>query len=602
MFHFHFSNLFDTVHNSIQFILVRYLISLKSILKINPNSMKRFLLFFTLLCCGALYSQNDKTQKEKKNVSPGMHSFQERNTELNQNPKIFKDSVWMALRDIGPTKKIDSLWQEKLVNSSLYETMQKAVDSASKIDQERIITEVDTQTLKNRLAMLNARSPMDISYNPSLAGVINFYLNQERKTMERVMALSRYYFPMFEQKLDKYDIPLELKYLAIVESALNPRAKSWVGATGLWQFMYPTGKMMDLTVSSYVDERMDPVKATEAACQYLEKLYGMFDDWNMALAAYNSGPGNVAKAIRRSGGKTDYWEIRDHLPRETAGYVPSFLAVMYVYEFAEEHNFNAYQPEVTYYETDTVRVKDLLRFQRIEEATGIDKELLSFLNPSYKLGIVPYIPEYDYYLRLPRKEAGIFVANEDLIYEYARDKEINSPKKKRYVEADDKIRYRVRSGDYLGRIARKYGVYISQIKKWNHMQNSRISVGQRLTIYPRGPNGVAVGSGKHTRPIQRKLPEKKKSANPGHKTKSGKADKVSVVKTKGSKKTEETKVEKPSESKKAQEPKYYTVESGDSLWSISRKIKGVTVKEIKKWNGIGGTSIKPGMRLKVSEV
>jgi membrane-bound lytic murein transglycosylase D len=246
-------------------------------------------------------------------------------------------------------------------------------------------------------------------------------------------------------------------------------------------------------------------------------------------------------------------------------------------------------------------VKDLLRFQRIEEATGIDKELLSFLNPSYKLGIVPYIPEYDYYLRLPRKEAGIFVANEDLIYEYARDKEINSPKKKRYVEADDKIRYRVRSGDYLGRIARKYGVYISQIKKWNHMQNSRISVGQRLTIYPRGPNGVAVGSGKHTRPIQRKLPEKKKSANPGHKTKSGKADKVSVVKTKGSKKTEETKVEKPSESKKAQEPKYYTVESGDSLWSISRKIKGVTVKEIKKWNGIGGTSINPGMRLKVSE-
>lgn len=545
--------------------------------------MKKLLLFLFVLSSAVVYSQDDDQKDDSQR--PAMRSFDKSEAELNNNPKIFKDSVWMALRDVAATRRIDSMWQKDLVNSELFKTMRKAVDSASQMDhQEPIITEVDKATLKKRLAKLDARSPMEIDYNPALASVINYYLKRERHTMEKVMALSRYYFPMFEQKLAKYNIPLELKYLAIVESALNPQAKSWVGATGLWQFMYATGKMHDLTVSSYVDERMDPVMATEAACQYFSKLYDIFGDWNMVLAAYNSGPGNVSKAIRRSGGETDYWKIRKYLPRETAGYVPSFLAIMYVYEYADEHNFDVYKPEVTYYNTDTIHVKDLLRFQRIEEATGIDEEVLKFLNPSYKLGIIPYIPEYDYYVRLPRKEAGIFVANEDLIYEYSRKKEGEAPDKERYVEADDKIHYRVRSGDYLGRIARKYGVYISQIKKWNNMGNSRIRAGQRLTIYPRRPNGVASGSGKNTRSIQREMPADKSAEN--------KTEKSTTAKAK-----EKPEQKEPEEKK----PKFYTVKSGDSLWGISKKIEGVTVQEIKKWNGISGDNLKPGMRLKISD-
>jgi len=204
------------------------------------------------------------------------------------------------------------------------------------------------------------------------------------------MGLSKFYFPMFEATLDKYDVPLEMKYLALVESALNPRAKSRAGATGLWQFMYSTGKMYDLDVSSYVDERMDPVASTEAAAQYLKRLYLMFNDWDLALAAYNSGPGNVSKAIRRSGGETNYWKLRRYLPRETAGYVPSFQAMLYMYEYAEEHGFEPQRPKATYYGTDTIRVKKKITLDQIAEVTQTEKEFIEFLNPSYKLGIVPF--------------------------------------------------------------------------------------------------------------------------------------------------------------------------------------------------------------------
>ena len=211
---------------------------------------------------------------------------------------------------------------------------------------------------------------------------------------------------MFEQELDNQNVPLELKYLAIVESALNPRARSRVGATGLWQFMYGTGKMYDLDVSSYVDERSDPINSTKAASLYLKKLHGIFNDWDLALAAYNSGPGNVNKAIRRSGGYKNYWNIRRNLPRETAGYVPAFLATMYIFEYAEEHGFTRQVTDRPYFETDTVHVKSTITFNQISELVDVSEEELMFLNPAYKLKVIPYVKDKNYALRLPVRCIG----------------------------------------------------------------------------------------------------------------------------------------------------------------------------------------------------
>lgn len=330
---------------------------------------------------------------------------------------VIRDSSKVALEDLPKAMKIDSLWRAELTNSDLFDKMQESIMDQ---DYEDVVyDELPTDTLKARLERLNARTPFNIEYNPILESVIKSYLKRNKHSMERLMALSTYYFPLFEQELDKYDIPLEIKYLAIVESALNPRAKSRVGATGLWQFMFTTGKMHGLDVSSYVDERMDPVRSTQAAAEYMASLYKVFGDWDLVLASYNSGPGNVSKAIRRSGGATDYWQLRRYLPRETAGYVPAFLATLYLFEYADEHKFQPGNPEVVYFETDTIQVKKLLTFDQITKVTGVEKEMLEFLNPSYKLDIIPFVEDEKYTLRLPRPATGTFVNNEAAIYNFA---------------------------------------------------------------------------------------------------------------------------------------------------------------------------------------
>ena len=232
-------------------------------------------------------------------------------------------------------KMIDSLLVEEKFNSSLFDSIQYVINDKDILGNTTTI--LTTDLLKKRLQDLNVRTPFHLEYNPALEKVINSDLKDRKKYYPALMARAQYYFPMFEQYLDQYDIPLEMKYLAIVESALRPDARSWVGATGLWQFMYGTGIQFDLKVNSYVDERQDPVKSTKAACQYLSQLYKIFGDWDLALAAYNSGPGNVSKAIKRSGGYKNYWNIRPFLPRETAGYVPAFYATMYIFEYAEKH-------------------------------------------------------------------------------------------------------------------------------------------------------------------------------------------------------------------------------------------------------------------------
>ncbi|WP_084817575.1 LysM peptidoglycan-binding domain-containing protein [Formosa agariphila] len=455
------------------------------------------------------------------------------------------------LRDHAYSAKVDELWLEELYSNSLYDSIYESVTDLTY--EEVDYPELNTDTLKKRLLELDAKTPFNVAYNPALESVIKSYLKRRRNSMQKLMTLSEYYFPMFERELDNYNIPLEIKYLSIVESALKPRAKSRVGATGLWQFMYTTGKYYGLDVSSYVDDRSDPLKSTEAAAKYLSKLYSMFGDWDLALAAYNSGPGNVTKAIRRSGGYENYWNIRNYLPRETAGYLPAFLATMYIFENAEELGFSKLKPEIAYVETDTLHVKQMITLDQVSELTGVKIEELQFLNPSYKLDVIPFIKDETYTLRLPVRAIGPFVANEDEIYAYAKA-EFDKREKPlpQLIESETKTRYTVKSGDYLGKIARKYSVRVSQIKQWNGLRSNNLSIGQRLTIYPRNSTATAKPTSTNT----------------------------STAST-----TENT----------------YIVKKGDSLWSIAQKHSGISVDNIKEWNDISGSRLKPGMTLKMSK-
>lgn len=384
-------------------------------------------------------------------------------------------------RDI---KLIDSLFIDAKFKSPLYSKNDyfiKNIDSA-KIISDKLLSEV----LKQRLATINSKTPFHIAYNPALEKVIKSYLKYRKRYYPNLIAKAQYYFPMFEKYLDQYDIPLEMKYLAIVESALDPKARSRVGATGLWQFMYQTGKQYKLKVSSYVDERQDPIKATIAACEYLSDLYTIFGDWDLALAAYNSGPGNVTKAIKRSGGYKNYWNIRPFLPRETAGYVPAFYATMYLFEYAKEHQLISNIPKIQHFATDTIHLKRTVSFDQISETTGISVDLLQFLNPSYKLDIIPYIKGREHPLKLPKEATITFLNKEADLYTLADADDAKREKPlPKYFEMDKRIRYKVRNGDYLGKIANRFGVRVSDIKKWNGLRNSRLKIGQRLSIYPK---------------------------------------------------------------------------------------------------------------------
>ncbi len=393
-----------------------------------------------------------------------------------KNPKDF-----FSDKDLS---RIDSLVLETQYRSPLSDNINYVIKGVEAI--EKTTDKIPTDVLKERLKHLDNTTPFFIEYNPILENVINSYLKYRKKYYPRLMTKAEYYFPMFEKYLDQFDIPLEMKYLAIVESTLNPKARSRVGARGLWQFMYLTGKQYKLNVNSYVDDRQDPIKATIAACRYLSDLYNIFGDWDLALAAYNSGPGNVSKAIKRSGGYRNYWNLRQYLPRETAGYVPAFYATMYIFKYAKEHGLAPENPPIYHFATDTIQVKRTISFDQIFLKTGIDTEMLQFLNPAYKLDIIPYVKGKNYTVTLPRNATIKFLNKENEIYALA---DVDDAKREKplpkYLEVNRRIRYKVRNGDYLGRIAKKFGVRVSQIKKWNRLRNNNLKIGQRLTVYPR---------------------------------------------------------------------------------------------------------------------
>jgi membrane-bound lytic murein transglycosylase D len=504
---------------------------------------------FILICLSLSILLN--AQKGKKDVVKSDTIQINPALNLAVNDTILVDKI--VLKEHKEVTLIDSLWLEEMYFSPLYDTIQYVIDidAISEVD----LPELPTDTLKTRLALLDSETPFNIEYNQGLERVIRSYLKNRRKTFSILMSRAQYYFPMFEEYLDKYDIPLEIKYLAIVESALKPRAKSRVGATGLWQFMYQTGKQFKLNVSSYVDERQDPIRSTEAACKYLAALYKIFGDWDLALAAYNSGPGNVNKAIRRSGGQRNYWNIRNYLPRETAGYVPIFYATLYIFKYAEEHGIYPEKEVINKFETDTIHIKKQVTFEQLNKYLDVDIEMLQFLNPHYKLDIIPYVKGRDYYVRLPLYNIGQFTSNEKELYAFIEEEEKKREKVlPKFIEEENHIQYRVASGDYLGKIANKYGVSIGSLKRWNGLRSNRLKIGQRLIVYPRKSDSSASTSSASS---------VKKSTPKGN-------------------------------------FRIYEVRKGDSLWKIAQKYLNVSVQNLKEWNDIwSATSLKPGMKLKI---
>lgn len=487
---------------------------------------------------------------------------------------------------------------DSLMNVKYFQFEQKTVDEISNnkhnYDSETVPV-FDDNMYTSRMAKLDAQSPFKLDYNPIVRSYIDMYTIRKRGLVSKMLGLSQMYFPIFEEALDKYNLPLELKYLAIVESALNPNAVSPVGATGLWQFMYGTGKMFGLEVNSYVDYRRDPIKATEGACKYFLFLYDMFHDWQLVLAAYNSGPGNVNKAIRRSGGKTNFWEIARFLPRETQGYVPAFIAVTYVMNHTVDHNLYPMKPKMTYYKTDTVKTRQQVTFSQISQIIGIPMEDLEYLNPMYKHKVIPHNEEGSV-LVLPIDQIGAYITNEATIYAY------KSPQEKLKEEIEFMARqttykevlksHKVRKGENLVTISRKYHCTVAEIKQWNHIKGKSVPAGKRLNIYVQVPvyeqkTAVAKTDDKNqTTGIDAAKAEATDSAQ-------------AVVNVKDSAQAQS----KAKNTAKNNYPKvvYYTVQPGDTLWRIAQKYDGVSVDDLKAWNRIkGGKSLKAGAKLKVN--
>lgn len=410
----------------------------------------------------------------------------------------------------------------------------------------------------DRLERLPSVIPM--RYNNVVRDCIDLYAERRRGLVRYMLGMADYYFPIIEQTLDRYGLPLELKYLAVVESALNPDALSRVGASGIWQFMLPTAKSYGLEINSLIDERRDPEKATEAACLYFQDLYGIYKNWDLALAAYNCGPGNVNKAIRRSGGKTDFWAIFPYLPRETRSYVPLFIAATYIMTYHCDHNLCAMRADLPL-ATDTVMINQALHFEQVADILKVDLETLRALNPAYQRDIVPGNVRPSV-LRLPAERTYAFVDQGDTIFTHRADEllancvPVDSGQGLPRVATRQTITHVVLRGENLYTIANRYGVTARDIRRWNGLSSNRVARGRRLKLHV---------------------------DNGGLYLAQAKSEKVKEVET--------PKVENGFVS--------YEVQSGDSLYSISRRYPGVTAKTLQRVNNLRGTRIQPGQILKI---
>lgn len=414
----------------------------------------------------------------------------------------------------------------------------------------------------------NIFSPIALPFNSNVRSYIELYTIRKRQQVQTMLGLSEYYFPIFEEVLDAKGLPMELKYLPIIESALNPRALSRAGASGLWQFMYATGKRYGLTVDSYVDERRDPLKASIAAADFLSDLYAIYKDWLLVIAAYNCGPGNVNKAITRSGGQRDFWKIFYHLPRETRGYVPAFIAATYVMNYAPEHQLYP-APTTLPTSSDTVMINKPLHFNQIAALMNVSVECLRDMNPQYKKDVVP-AQKSPMALRMPIESSLSFVAIEDTAYQHNREKYFPGGRLLAAPEPhiagnhqapanSTRIIYTVKSGDVPGAIAQKFNVRLADLRYWNNMTKNIIRVNQKLVIY---------------------VPKNKAANYEGvaqvdHQAKTTSTDGQYIV---------------------------HVVQKGDTIWNIARQYAGVSNDDIVRLNNLGDSKISPGQKLRIKKI
>lgn len=478
-----------------------------------------------------------------------------------QSPKpVIKDST---LEKVGLTidfhNNLDSLlnlWyvQQSIDSNNLVSSIQ--------LDSTVPLVNIPDSIYIKRLSKIN--SIIDLPYNSIVKSFISMYTQNRRELVGVMMGLSDYYFPIFEEVLDLYQLPQELRFLPMIESALNPRAVSRVGATGLWQFMYGTGRMYKLTINSYVDERRDPIAATHAAARYLKDLYSIYNDWTLVIAAYNCGPGNVNKAIRRAGGKKNYWDIYYYLPRETRGYVPAFIAANYTYYYYKEHNIRAQSINIPV-TSDTLMVKRMLNLNQVAEVLGIPINLLRDLNPQFKMDVIP-AKDKPFALKVPIDAVGPFIDKEKQIFSYKdsiyfnRKSNINPIKYTSSYQYDvpaGSIRYdyRVQSGDNLGFISEKFGVTVSQLRSWNNLYGNMIRANQKLAVYLSTRVATQMGI---------------------------------ITPTKTSTKVEAGYI-------------LHTVKPGDTLWTIARQYPGVSGEDIIKINNLKSDKVYPGQTLKIKQ-
>jgi len=484
---------------------------------------------------------------------------------------------------------LDSLLNLWYVNQSL----ESATDDYQ-TEADTLIPDFSDSVYMKRLAEIP--TVVDLTYNRIVKNYINVYSRKRREQVRVMLGLSEYYFPRFEEIFDLYGVPYEIKYLSVIESALNPRAVSRVGAVGAWQFMYSTGKAYGLTINSLVDQRRDPIAATHAAAKFLADLYEIYHDWTLALAAYNCGPGNVNKAIRRSGGKRNFWDIYYFLPRETRGYVPAFIAATYTMNYYEEHLITRAPlslPRVC----DTMMVYEPVHLKQVAEVLQIPIGLLRDINPQYRVDIVPGTSKQGYAIAIPQEQVAAFIDLEDSIFAY-KDSVFFDPGKsvatpQRYTASQrvdlpsdkyDKLSYKVKPGDNVGFIADWYDVRASDLRYWNNISRNLIRVGQKLVIYkPKGKSAKYKELDNMSFSEKQKFAGRSVSSLSSASADSGSASTTSTV-----------------SSGNIDDYITYKVRQGDSLWEIAQKYPGVSETDITRLNKISNAKkIQPGQLLKI---
>ena len=483
-------------------------------------------------------------------------------------------------------------------------------------NNQGIIPVFSDEIYADRIAKLN--SPIPFTFNNQVKNYIELYGMRKRQLTERVMGLSSLYFPMYEEVLEREGLPLEFKYLSIVESALNPLAVSHCGATGLWQFMFNTGKLYKLNVNSYIDERKDPYKSTVAACQYFKDMYAIYHDWLLVVASYNCGPGNVNRAIIRSGGKTDFWSISPYLPAETRGYVPAFVAVAYLMNYTEEHNLSPVAPSITYFETDTVKVFERVSFSTLAKNLNIPVDVISFLNPTYKKNFIPPSKNGEAnVLRLPTNKITAYLNNQQKIkqeemtlaaqqqpdFSNLMKKSNYNPEEYEWVTKEVKKSHIVKRGETLSSIANRYSCSIAEVKKWNRLKSGKVVKGQKLSVYV--DQQVAVRKKKVVKENENLAQNDSAIKDSSYHLIDYVNGTVPVDETTVANEIHPNKNDIPDNYLKANEQDergsvvYHVVQKGDTLYSIARE-QGVSVQELMKYNGFtSGKQLKAGSKIKV---